>query len=43
MAEGDQLDVMDIVLVVVDEFNGQYVVTEGWRFVSKSNTHQGYP
>ena len=33
--EGDQEDGMDIVLDVVDEFNGQDVETEGWRFLSK--------
>ena len=34
VAEGDQVDYMDIVLGVVDEFDGQDVETEGWRLYS---------
>ena len=41
--EGDQVGGMDIVLDVGDEFGGQDVEMEGWRFLSKSNTYQGYP
>ena len=41
--DGDQVDDMDIALDVVDEFDGQHVDTEGWRFLSQSNIYQGYP
>ena len=43
MSEGDPMDGMDIVLDVVDKFDGEDVETGGWRFLSKSNTYQGYP
>ena len=43
LSEGDQVTGMNIVLDVVDEFDGQIMETEGWHFFSKSNTYQGYP
>ena len=43
VTEGDQVDGMDIVLDMGDEFDGQDVKTESWRFLSKPNTYQEYP
>ena len=43
VAEGNQVDVMDKVLYVVDEFNDDDMETESSRFLSTSNNYQGHP
>ena len=42
-AEGGQVDDKEIILDMVDEFDGKDVGIEDWRLLSRSNIYQGYP